>query len=422
MSLTERLVIHPILSLRAPPLESTFWSGVRHMVESEVVSRVVALATSLFAGIDAGIHLGAFLFKGVHWALRRWVGEGLSPSPSPEQVLHHGKQAAWWLGVASVGSVAAAVWPGVLRYFAEGAPRLGPSRARDWREASERVQALWDRTADRKAFEQLWMGSSLNDRETYVRLLDADVSPKGTEARRGLVHLLYRKVRGSSESWPQQHDQSVFCHATSLEGLEGILKGEKIEVRHEKLYRGAFVSTKPETDFGKYVLVFNRSIERLSHLTHGFSVGDAYWAGFSRDIPVNQETLNCILLHEGSFREANRLERQCAAWGGRPVEVKTFSDRGLMEGYQDIPHEWPGGDPHAHAIQKTMAIRARQPLALKQTSQIPAIRQVVDAIWKSLKAIGLKMQVPAAPRAQLMGTSLMCLPHQVHRVHLVHGP
>lgn len=61
------------------------------------------------------------------------------------------------------------------------------------------------------------------------------------------------------------------------------------------MYRGAFVSTKPELDFGDYILAFNRNIERRSGLIHGFlASADTYWAGFKENIPVNKKTVQAI--------------------------------------------------------------------------------------------------------------------------------
>lgn len=58
-SLTEKVIIDPILTLRAPPepdytrnWTATIWRGT----QSEVMARVVAVFTSVFAAVDVLIH------------------------------------------------------------------------------------------------------------------------------------------------------------------------------------------------------------------------------------------------------------------------------------------------------------------------------------------------------------------------------
>jgi hypothetical protein len=70
-SLTERFVIDPILTFRAPlpPLEegqvaswkATIWQGI----ESEVLARAAAVFTSVFAAADALVHFSTGVYKGV---------------------------------------------------------------------------------------------------------------------------------------------------------------------------------------------------------------------------------------------------------------------------------------------------------------------------------------------------------------------
>jgi hypothetical protein len=190
---------------------------------------------------------------------------------------------------------------------------------------------------------------------------------------------------------------AYFFHATPTEhNLESILKSKNIEVRHEKAFKGAFVSTEPEYGFGKYVFVFNRSIERLSTLEHGFKLGaEKYWAGFSRNIPINERTLSCIILDDtrdaltvenrtnsifsricccGSNKsepsakdlaEKAALEHRIEAWTGRKITVILRSE---LENRLDkikalgvgIPKEWPDeGQAMAQKVQSTMQLRLK---------------------------------------------------------------
>ena len=84
-----------------------------------------------------------------------------------------------------------------------------------------------------------------------------------------------------------------YYHATNKDGFINILKSGEIQVRHQKMYKGAFVSTKPEK-FGPYVFVFGRDIERRTGFAlnnanrkeNGFAYDMAYWAGFADRLPV----------------------------------------------------------------------------------------------------------------------------------------
>jgi len=370
-SLTERIIINPVLGLRSAPLDTpenplTIPGRISHFFQSEVATRIIAIATSFFAAIDFMVHFGTGIVKGAHLGLRKLGIRYLSPAPSGEEIAHHFKQSAKFLGITVIGSIAATVWPGVLKYFLISPFSSGGTGGGDWKNTSETVQNLWNQTTNKKAFEKLWKKGSINDRRTFVHLLDGDTSGKGIKAKSELVDIVYRKIALSpSNQWPKQEGKPVFYHATSRQGLEEILKNGKIEVRHEKAYRGAFVSTKPETGFGKYILVFNRNIERLSHLNHGFSVGNAYWAGFSHDIPVNEMTLSSILVHNGTYGEASTMEDSCNVWTGRKIEVNNLSQYNSISSDKDIPKEWPGGDLNASAVQQTMKIRVKQQQTLK---------------------------------------------------------
>jgi|GEM_PF-3057191 len=369
-SLTEKIIINPLLRLRAAPLDSpdnplTLSGRVSHFFQSEVGTRIVAIATSFFAAIDFVAHFGTGIVKGTHFGLRKLGIRCLSPAPGGEEIAHHFKQSAKFLGITIIGSIAAAVWPGVLKYFRVSLFSPEVTTGSDWKNTSETVQDLWNQTADNNAFAKLWKKASLSDKRTFVQLLDRDSSIKGTKAKSELVNTVYKALTHSSHQWPKTQDTPVFYHATSKQGLEGILKSGKIEVRHEKAYRGAFVSTQPETGFGKYILVLNRNIERLSHLNHGFSFGNAYWAGFSHDIPVNAKTLSGILVNKGNYSKASTIADSCNVWAGRKIEVKDLSSHRHISGDKDIPKEWPGGDPNASAILQTMKIRVKQQQALR---------------------------------------------------------
>ena len=74
-------------------------------------------------------------------------------------------------------------------------------------------------------------------------------------------------------------------HATRA--VEAILTSSQIEVRHEKLFKGAWVSTQREPDFGPYVLSLSERIEQIDprasiHFEHSHS----RWRGLGHTIDL----------------------------------------------------------------------------------------------------------------------------------------
>ena len=113
-SLTEKVVIDPILTLRAPlaPLEpdqTVGWTAkIWQSIESELVARIVAVFTSVFAAADALIHLATGMYKGIRLLadanFTKLVADG------------YVRQVAWFIMLTVVGSVAGVIWPGVLKH------------------------------------------------------------------------------------------------------------------------------------------------------------------------------------------------------------------------------------------------------------------------------------------------------------------
>ncbi len=160
--------------------------------------------------------------------------------------------------------------------------------------------------------------------------------------------------------------EGVYCHATDEEWKEAsILKSKEVWVDHKKIFKGAFVSTRPEFGFGKYILVFNRSIERLSFLENGFEnqnrggLDHPYWAGFSKNIPVTPKTLAFVIVSD-ELKSTKRWydfilpvklrtmsqEEKCSEWAGRSVKVITISEYNDFKAIAGnpatfIPREWP---------------------------------------------------------------------------------
>ena len=140
------MIIHPVLQRRASPLEELPIQGkVVHFLNSEVVTRVMAFATSFFAAADCAIHLSSCVLSDYRF--------------------EHFKQSARFFGIALIGSLAATVWPGILKRFLSGPMILGggPS-GYDSSNTSVMVNRLWEARKNKGKFDLLWGEASLFDK------------------------------------------------------------------------------------------------------------------------------------------------------------------------------------------------------------------------------------------------------------------
>ncbi len=383
-SLTEKAVIDPILTLRAPlpPLEpdqtaswtATVWQGI----QSELVARVVAVFTSVFAAADALIHLATGMYKGICLL----AGANYNKSV----VYGHFRQAAWFAVLTVAGSIAGVMWPGVFKHCRYSPPSPSdsfPDAPPSVKELATAVQR-GDQQPPFDQLKQLWRQSSLEDKHWFVQVFNHDGTESFRTVRTELADTVYQPVQHlrdrqvkwlsaeevdqrTTNAWRQAsvYNRSFFYHATSERALESILKSKKVEVRHEKAFRGAFVSNQPETGFGRCILAFKRNIERLSSLEHGFQTGqNRYWAGFSRDIPVTDSTLAYIMLDGGTEAERRDMEARCQQWTGRQIKVVSLRDAqehlaSVQRLDMGIPSEWPSeGDRMGQKILNTLRARA----------------------------------------------------------------
>lgn len=387
-SLTEKIIIDPVLTLRAPlsPLEpvglrAQVWQGI----QSEVVARVVAVFASLFAAADALVHVWAGCAKGM---------EGYA----------HFKQAAWFVGFAIVGSIGGIIWPGFLKNF-RYSPLSLSDRLLDAPPSVRELVSKVEKGAE-PALESLklfWRKSSLEEKHWFVKAFSGgDGETVSATIREKMADTVYqpmchslkgRKVEWLSERIVGKNGAPTFYHATTERALQSILQSKQVEVRHEKVFRGAFVSTMPERDFGNCILVFNRNIERLSPLEHGFQMNGGYWAGFSHNIPVTASTLESILLDQGTKEQCNDLARRCTQWAGREIRVIPLQDfdpwnniLAKLSRRMGIPSEWPSVEPSGRATLKskildTLQTRAR--IAIQIEKSVPkegAGQRVLNAL------------------------------------------
>jgi len=191
---------------------------------------------------------------------------------------------------------------------------------------------------------------------------------------------------------PNPLNKGFFFHATSKLALEAILKTGLIEVRHERAYKGAFVSTKPETGFGSCILALAKKIERLSPILKGFRVGgsssQSYWAGFSEGIPVNEKTLAYIMVNEMDEENRRSLQLSVNQWTGRKIKVIHFDQKirrrleHIAELKMGIPVEWPDAEEDVgNQILNAMKAVAMIAQANEETKVQPLVEEKIALQW-----------------------------------------
>lgn len=404
-SCTERMIVNPVLYLRAPLLHDPdslpgLSARIRHSLEAEGLSRITACFTSLFAAVDTCMHLAAGVVKG-GYLLARKCCKRVPRSPfSAAEVRAHFREAAYFACITMVGSIAATVWPDLFLSFHRPPP---PGAFDGGLDVLPEYSYLLSGVPQEEIADH-WKKASLSDKRMFVNYVNSRADDHIT--RRKLAPVVYQPIVHPSKepvtwltgdetreklttslcrpSHAMQYQltagnnpsaaEGFLCHTTSQEALLKILKAKMLRVEHQKLYRGAFVSTRPHPIFGNCTLVFKRNIERLSSLTHGFPVnspeGPAYWAGFSKAVPVTEQTLAYVILN-GSEPEREALERTCLSLTGRTIKVIRFEP--AIEILEDIdtldmgiPEEWPHEDAGVANAICTARIQAAQ---LKQKQQ-----------------------------------------------------
>ena len=391
-SLTEQFVIHPALSLRAPTPEG---APLKDFLRGEILARIVAIATSLFAALDGLIHLGAGLVKGGNFLLRK--GLCLKPTSSSREILGHFAQALKFQGIAMVGTLLGVFNPDLLAHFL-----YNPS-APDDEEEFPPSPSLSSASYDH--LKEVWKKSSLEEKRAFVSHFNRQ---EHIGVRRHLGETVYRHVttENSPVKWlsPQEISDRInadfeqktrfpyFYHATSKAGLEGILTSQRIEVRHEKAFRGAFVSNRPELSFGQSILALNRRIERLSPLQHGFTIDrKTYWAGFSQSIPVTEKTL-AYIIHNGDQQACDALAKDCLTLTGRNIKVIPFSSDGsdlcrrISNLGMGIPHEWRDESP-------TVGQKIFNVLQIPRTQKASLLARISVQLQRLIKPSAIQLQV-----------------------------
>ena len=131
--------------------------------------------------------------------------------------------------------------------------------------------------------------------------------------------VIIKKLYRASKAWSffknqvNLSDEQIqiprWYHATNY--YNEIIDSGKVEVRHEKAFKGAWVSTQPELCFGDSVLAFNHRVNRLDEDKKQFVVfmncEFGWWRGIQVDIPLVYQTkkisnLSCVALRKGTMK------------------------------------------------------------------------------------------------------------------------
>ncbi len=422
-SLTEHFVISNIQTLKQ---RQTTDNDLGYFLKSEVITRIVAVSTSIFALVDTIYYTFKTITSCTTLILYNLNVISLAAPPTSDEIEEEAGLAATFALTTLIGSIVLTIYPSAccpsnsatddstatddsaavaddeFDYIAFGmtkeeyqyavqiqktfdqalhtfvstntpvdfdvdATATAFNLPKTWEESAAQVQELWSKATDKTAFETKWKASTLTEKREFVHILDADKSAEGVAAKAKLVDTIYRHGKDTSygyyktpiTSWPEQN-AAAFYHATKIGGLEGILKNGKVEVRHQGMFKGAFVSTQPELSYGNYVLVFRRNIEHMSELQHK-SFSWAYWAGFKKDIPVNEYTLEKILVRESSFSSydpspgffssffgsstsnvssLDKLKASVKKWAGRDIKVEKYNYQDFSNINHIIPKSW----------------------------------------------------------------------------------
>lgn len=142
--------------------------------------------------------------------------------------------------------------------------------------------------------------------------------------------------------------KDVYFHTTRFRKAEKILAEGRIKRLDLGPYKGAFVSSMPELNFGEIVFALNRNIETGQVLNARYWL-DSHWVGFQKSIPVNWESLEYIAVDVERFtmQDLPVLAAKFSKAAGREIQVKpahrvleTLEKRLKKDGVY-VPEEWP---------------------------------------------------------------------------------
>ncbi|MDB6080988.1 MAG: hypothetical protein JWO53_260 [Chlamydiia bacterium] len=376
-SYTEEKLIVPALNLRTdlccnPARPPRLMKKFCHFINAEFASRILCIFVSVFAVYDASIHLANCGYKGALLIVQKcsWI----QLSYTSQEVLSHSRRAIVYVALMITGSVLGVIYPDLLKIFLNSAPVLQDDDDTDEgappavKDLVQEVRCGYE-VGPYPKLTAFWNNSNLANKHWFVRVFSRNEKPFRA-VKNFFAPQVYEPIPNKTSSsffstrkveWLHADEiaakitpasrkvdtvaQAFFFHATSKKALELILQSGNIEVRHQRAYRGAFVSTRPELEYGPCILAFKRTIERLSKLENGFTRNYAFWAGFSKSIPVTGNTLAYIMLNGNSERERQELEEQCTRWLGKKISVFLYNDvqktiESISKLDLGVPSEW----------------------------------------------------------------------------------
>lgn len=157
-----------------------------------------------------------------------------------------------------------------------------------------------NREAIKKTLMEIGSGGTLIDwdnvKEVETYLLELFLPESG---KKDIIAGLTRTSRSKKFFQDQLNlDESMIIiprwfHSTSrLSAIKGILK-TNLEVRHERVYRGAWVSSQIEHQYGHYTLAYRDQIKSLDKdVFIGFRYEDRRWRGLQKPININSDHNN----------------------------------------------------------------------------------------------------------------------------------
>lgn len=106
-------------------------------------------------------------------------------------------------------------------------------------------------------------------------------------------------------------------HATHFKGMNGIINSGKILVLHYQNFKGAWISTKIERQFGPCALSFTHKITDInSKVSIGYQYLDRRWRGMQKSIPMKENDATYLTLiglpsGEKEAKKVNKLKLVC---------------------------------------------------------------------------------------------------------------
>ena len=326
-------MISPDFSLtRTIVIDNTRALSQNHLsfVYTEIAARVLAATASIFTAIDCAIHTVDTLY--------RWLWQG-DQNASFDKALFFAK-------MTPIASLAGIINPKSVSHF-EAPLHYQPSMLPA--DTAEIVDVFFPKDSSPPTAEQIDAAITFIQSCSMQEKVDIMFAARHAifPVPEGVLQALYTPSNKHSNDFPwtagdqTENSCSHYYHTTTEEAFVSILKTGRVNVEHQKEYRGAFVSANTmDENFGNISIEFKPVIERLSPLANGFFYRNTYWAGFSRPIPVVKETVRAIIVN-GSNKDLARVTGHTLNHLGSKIPVfHTSANCSHFPTTGPIPKEW----------------------------------------------------------------------------------